>query len=289
MRNLILSMLIGLSLSTIAHAEMRDIRILGTPEGVVLGISFDEEPLAITVTPDETGARVLVEGVTSQGIMLSPMRNDVVSQIEVTPIEGGVIVQLWALQNWSDIIAQIEGRSGLVTIMTDDAPIMANTANIPSEIIPPQEMEEIAVPSQTPPMPDAAADVEVAAPVESAPTAGDVADNDDMAAVSPAASTGCVSQADTVAMSPWDLDALTALAQCHVDDNRPSEARPHLERVLAFEPGRFDAAILLAEVAEGEGAIDEARALYDQAAGSARSDGQAAAARARGRALSPDD
>jgi len=289
MRNLILSMLIGLSLSAIAHAEMRDIRILGTPEGVVLGISFDEEPLAITVTPDETGARVLVEGVTSQGIMLSPMRNDVVSQIEVTPIEGGVIVQLWALQNWSDIIAQIEGRSGLVTIMTDDAPIMANTANIPSEIIPPQEMEEIAVPSQTPPMPDAAADVEVAAPVESAPTAGDVADNDDMAAVSPAASTGCVSQADTVAMSPWDLDALTALAQCHVDDNRPSEARPHLERVLAFEPGRFDAAILLAEVAEGEGAIDEARALYDQAAGSARSDGQAAAARARGRALSPDD
>jgi len=289
MRNLILSMLIGLSLSAIAHAEMRDIRILGTPEGVVLGISFDEEPLAITVTPDETGARVLVEGVTSQGIMLSPMRNDVVSQIEVTPIEGGVIVQLWALQNWSDIIAQIEGRSGLVTIMTDDAPIMANTANIPSEIIPPQEMEEIAVPSQTPPMPDAAADVEVAAPVESAPTAVDVADNDDMAAVSPAASTGCVSQADTVAMSPWDLDALTALAQCHVDDNRPSEARPHLERVLAFEPGRFDAAILLAEVAEGEGAIDEARALYDQAAGSARSDGQAAAARARGRALSPDD
>ena len=289
MRNLILSMLIGLSLSAIAHAEMRDIRILGTPEGVVLGISFDEEPLAITVTPDETGARVLVEGVTSQGIMLSPMRNDVVSQIEVTPIEGGVIVQLWALQNWSDIIAQIEGRSGLVTIMTDDAPIMANTANIPSEIIPPQEMEEIAVPSQTPPVPDVAADVEVAAPVESAPTAGDVADNDDMAAVSPAASTGCVSQADTVAMSPWDLDALTALAQCHVDDNRPLEARPHLERVLAFEPGRFDAAILLAEVAEGEGAIDEARALYDQAAGSARSDGQAAAARARGRALSPDD
>jgi Tetratricopeptide repeat len=289
MRNLILSMLIGLSLSTIAYAEMRDIRILGTPEGVVLGISFDEEPLAITVTPDETGARLLVEGVTSQGIMLSPMRNDVVSQIEVTPIEGGVIVQLWALQNWSAITGQIEGRSGLVTIMTDGAPIMANTADPADEIIPPQEMAEIAVPSQTPPVPDVAADVEVAAPVESAPTAGDVADNDDMAAVSPAASTGCASQADTVAMSPWDLDALTALAQCHVDDNRPSEARPHLERVLAFEPGRFDAAILLAEVAEREGAIDEARALYDQAAGSARSDGQAAAARARGRALSPDD
>lgn len=289
MRNLILSMLIGLSLSTIAHAEMRDIRILGTPEGVVLGISFDEEPLAITVTPDETGARVLVEGVTSQGIMLSPMRNDVVSQIEVTPIEGGVIVQLWALQNWSTITGQIEGRSGLVTIMTDGAPIMANTADPADEIIPPQEMAEIAVPSQTPPVPDVAADVDIAAPVESVPTAGDVADNDDMAAVSPAASTGCASQADTVAMSPWDLDALTALAQCHVDDNRPSEARPHLERVLAFEPGRFDAAILLAEVAEGEGAIDEARALYDQAAGSARSDGQAAAARARGRALSPGD
>jgi len=82
---------------------------------------------------------------------------------------------------------------------------------------------------------------------------------------------------------------LTALAQCHVGEGRPGEARPHLERVLAFEPARFDAAILLAEVAQSEGATDEARALYDQAASSARTDGQAAAARARGRALESHD
>ena len=269
--------------------------MLGTPDGVVLGVSFDQEPLAITVTPDETGARLLVEGVTAPGIMLLPLRNDVVSQIEVTPIEGGVIVQLWALQNWSDITARIDGRSGLVRITTDGAPIMAQAVIPVSEPNAALEVAEIPVSSPPPPMPDIAPEVEMDTPAVSVPTAADIAEPADIEpspTTGPTGSTeatGCTVQADTVAASPWDLDALTALAQCHVDEDRPSEARPHLERVLAFEPARFDAAILLAEVAEGEGATDEARALYDQAAASARSDGQAAAARARGRAVAQDD
>jgi len=95
----------------------------------------------------------------------------------------------------------------------------------------------------------------------------------------------CLDAASAVETDPWDIDALTRHAECLLDEGQADEAVVLLERVIAFEPGRFDAVIALAEAHAARGDPDSARALYEQAASVAVTDGQAVAARARAREL----
>jgi len=83
--------------------------------------------------------------------------------------------------------------------------------------------------------------------------------------------------------SPWDLDVLTRHADCLVTAEQTEAAAALYERVLAFEPGHYAAAVGLAGLLEEQGRTAEAARLYDAAASSAITDGEALRARTSGR------
>lgn len=90
----------------------------------------------------------------------------------------------------------------------------------------------------------------------------------------------CDATAGRVQDSPWDLDILTAHADCLVGMGQRDNGAGLYERVLAFEPTHYRAALGLARIREAQGRGDEAAELYDRAARAALTDGEALAAQA---------
>lgn len=90
----------------------------------------------------------------------------------------------------------------------------------------------------------------------------------------------CDATAAAVQASPWDLDALTRHADCLVEIEARANAAGLYERVLAFEPTHYRAAIGLARIREYQGRSQDAAALYERAANAAMTDGEALDARA---------
>ncbi len=95
----------------------------------------------------------------------------------------------------------------------------------------------------------------------------------------------CDPTAAAVASSPWDLDALANHAACLVEIGETANGAGLFERVLAFEPGHFQAALGLAQLRERQGRRSDAARLFETAANSALTDGQALAARQSARRL----
>jgi len=276
---------IWLALTALASAQLSDIRLQESPNGAVVAISFDSPPMGIILTQDSAGASILIEGVEAGEFQLEPAHSSIISRIDLRPIDGGTIVQFYAVHPWAEVTTMMAGNDGIVQIRLADELDASPTQ--------PAQTHTMASLHDAPDIPIETADVEVElVTVEIAvedviadavmPTAPAAETEAELATQSAPAT--CVSESAAVDLEPWGLDALTVLARCHNNAGRPQEARPHLERVLAFEPARYDANILLAEIAQGEGQTDEAHALFNQAASSARTDGQAAAARARARA-----
>ncbi len=99
----------------------------------------------------------------------------------------------------------------------------------------------------------------------------------------------CDATAAIIASTPWDLDALARHAACLAEIGQRDNAAGLYERVLAFEPGHFEAALGLARLREAQGRRADAARLFEAAAGSARTDGQALAARQSAARLRGDD
>jgi len=93
----------------------------------------------------------------------------------------------------------------------------------------------------------------------------------------------CDAQAAALADAPWDLDRLTDQADCLVEAGEPRDAEGLYERVLAFQPEHFRAALGLARLRQLAGRHADAARLYETAAGSAMTDGEALAASAAAR------
>ncbi len=99
----------------------------------------------------------------------------------------------------------------------------------------------------------------------------------------------CAETATRLEDTPWDLAAMSAHGDCLGGEGRTSDAQTLYERVLAFEPGHFAAALGLAQIRAEAGDIDTARALFETAAAAARTDGEALAARSAAEALGVAD
>jgi hypothetical protein len=99
----------------------------------------------------------------------------------------------------------------------------------------------------------------------------------------------CDATAAVIASSPWDLDALADHAGCLVQIGEEDNGAGLYERVLAFDPGHFQAALGLARLRERQGRRQDAARLFETAADAARTDGQALSARAAARRLRGDD
>ena len=103
--------------------------------------------------------------------------------------------------------------------------------------------------------------------------------------LTPSAGGVCAQTADNLEDTPWDLGVMAAHGNCLMEAGRTGEAQTLYERVLAFEPGHFAAALGLARIRASAGRLDEARELFQTAAGAARTDGEAMAARSAAEAL----
>ena len=101
--------------------------------------------------------------------------------------------------------------------------------------------------------------------------------------------TPCATHQASLDDSPWDLELLTVMGECLAGQNADREAAEYFERVLAFEPEHFRAALGLARLREGEGNRNEAARLFEVASRSAMTDGEALAARAAARRVRDDD
>ncbi len=95
----------------------------------------------------------------------------------------------------------------------------------------------------------------------------------------------CDPTAAAVASSPWDLDGLAAHAACLIEIGETVNGAGLYERVLAFDPSHFQAALGLARLRERQGRRADAARLFETAADAALTDGQALAARQSARRL----
>ena len=89
----------------------------------------------------------------------------------------------------------------------------------------------------------------------------------------------CPDSATRLADAPWDLNLLSTHADCLVSMGDSEGAVALYQRVLAFDPRHFQAALGLARILSDQGDHQAAAELFDTAASVARTDGQAVQAR----------
>lgn len=104
-------------------------------------------------------------------------------------------------------------------------------------------------------------------------------------AVVTAAGGACEQSAARLDDTPWDLAAMSGHGDCLAASGRSADAETLYERVLAFEPGHYGAALGLARLRAAQGDTAAAAALFQTAADSARTDGEALAARGAAQSL----
>ena len=282
MRRFILATSISLVATVGAGADVRDVRSLSGGETPEIFIAFDTAPELLgariegqTIELDLSGLvpgarRIEPRGQTGiRAILLSPaetgqhMRielSGIASDLRVVPTETGFRIGWHASGNSAATSDQSPGRN----------PGAADSGLPDAYLTTPNSQSDADVVAETEP---------------SSPEPLAVADATDAASADTGTGSDCDTAHQAVEADPWDIDALTVHASCLLDAGETDEAVVVLERVIAFEPGRFDAVIALAEAHEARGDVNTARALYEQAANVAETDGQAVAARARARAL----
>lgn len=275
MRRFILTCLSGLIFPALAVADIIDLRELGSGERADLFIGFDDAPELLVSRVNDGAIELEFSGPRAFSRRIEPLRSRWILAVEATPTEFGQLVriELPGSADGLDVTPTASGyRLSWTAVAADGDPATASTptdtpapSSATSGDMPDTEAMENSAPDAA--MPDAAESQLAETPVPAT------------------ANNACADAAATVETDPWDIDALTRHAECLLDEGQADEAAVLLERVIAFEPGRFDAVIALAEAHAARGDLDAARALYEQAANVAATDGQAVAARARAREL----
>ncbi|GJL98229.1 MAG: hypothetical protein DHS20C06_20460 [Hyphobacterium sp.] len=274
MRGFLILLFAGVFLPTSGVADIRDLRDLSDGNDAALFIGFDSVPELLST---HIGDR-LIELEFAGGDQLRPRRIEAVtgqtiSALEIVPTDTARKLRIELPANADGFeIAPTETGYLLRWRVVGSASTGAMAA------------------SETPPQTDRVTDTNNIHTDLSA--AAELATGSDAGAADSASRPvalglvdGCGAAQTAVEIDPWDIDALAVHSECLLENGDATQAIVLLERVIAFEPGRFDAVLTLAEAHEAQGDLDAARGLYEQAATVAATDGQAVAARARARAL----
>ena len=289
-----------------AQAELRDVAVLQEAGRTQLWLSFDAQPQSVQVLPGE-GLVLHVDGVSSEGsrriepavrgpvsaLALSRAPNGVSISVsgafsggEAEVRQGGVLVTLLNVTGVSTPITRTPPR----THATEQArPSQAAASAEPAQAA----SSHAAAPSSDHGTSDHAADTH-AAPDHSAPAHTDTGASDSHATSAHEPSTGeplalgggvqidesvCPDSAARLTDAPWDLNLLSTHADCLVSMGDSEGAVELYQRVLAFDPRHFQAALGLARILSDQGDHQAAAELFDTAASAARTDGQAVQAR----------
>ena len=295
-----------------AQAELRDVALLQEAGRTQLWLSFDEQPQAVEVRPGE-GLVLHVDGVTAQGSRrIEPAVRGPVSALAVSRAPNGVSISVSGAFSGGE--AEVRQGGVLVTLLNVtgvSAPITrtpprthATEQARPAQTTSHAEPDPSASPSHATAAPSghetsdhdpsASAASSHAAPDHAAPAQTETAPQSSHPTSAHEPATGeplqlggdividesvCPDSAARLADAPWDLNLLSTHADCLVSMGDSEGAVALYQRVLAFDPRHFQAALGLARILSDQGDHQAAAELFDTAASAARTDGQAVQAR----------
>ncbi len=288
-----------------AHAELLDARLESRAGEARLWLAFDAQPGEAALTLDPDGLTLRITGVSSAERRIEPARAAGVAALSLAPEAGGVRVRLTGAFD----AASAEVRQGgvLIRLAGDGFRADPPLAAAPRAALRPDEVRPADAATTTPSEPGGPRDgtqPEGASPPPSTSPQAERADAapadqatsraperlwagvDGAAAPDPGAgepSGPCAQSEAGLREDPWNIAAMTEHAACLAGIDETAGAAALYARVLAFEPENYDAAMGLGAIRAEAGDAESARALFEQAAGAARTDGQALQARSAAR------
>lgn len=289
-----------------AVAEIRDVVLSQDEDTAWVQIEFDSEPATAEWEAVPGGIAVTVSGVTADVERVEPVSNSIISHIAFERGDAGLYATLTFQPGWQAGRVHVDGHRLIVRATgREEAPVSGVNAAAPARLVTPatltttggspggapEGMNTDSAPSAPVPSDTEAGDPDITRSDQAVSDGGGGPDiltpsgGADAATVSAPDAAACRNAGMRVADDPWDLDALIIQAGCARANGDAAQATELLERVTAMDPGRFSALLSLAEIEAEAGNRAEARALYELAVRSARTDGEAGAAMARARAL----
>ncbi|MGY6662484.1 MAG: tetratricopeptide repeat protein [Glycocaulis sp.] len=237
-----------------------------------LWLALEGQPLAINSAATDDGALELT------------LERFACASREILPPAGRPVSRLnMAANGQGDCIIRLEGQWSAAQAFLGEGGILVSLDGVAFSPVP---LSPVAGAART------ATDTSVAASpaTEGTPeTAQGTASAPNAPATSPAVVTAaggaCEQSAARLDDTPWDLAAMSGHGDCLAASGRTADAETLYERVLAFEPGHYGAALGLARLRAAQGDTAAAAALFQTAADSARTDGEALAARSAAQSL----
>ena len=299
----VLTLALAFALSAPASADLRDVVLSRNGETAWIQLVFDEAPSGGELLAEEGGLAVMFDAPGMVPPAIETAEGDVLRAIRFSDIDGQTRADFDLAVAWSEARVRVEGDrvivrlSGLAAsgdglpvshLTTPEAVVEPAGGDIPAADEP-QAGSGYATGDETgsdTPDPDHATDAHTdfdgpGHPDDLTPDS----EHGSNPAVLTAVNDACAQADARIIDDPWDLDAMIIQAECARSNGNAGEAAALLERVTAMDPERFSALLMLAEIESERGDRDAARALYEVAAQAARTDGEAAAAMARMRAL----
>ncbi|WP_440959167.1 tetratricopeptide repeat protein [Oceanicaulis sp. LC35] len=296
-----------------AQAELRDVSVLQEAGRTQLWLSFDEQPQAVEVLPGE-GLVLHVDGVSAEGSRrIEPAVRGPVSALALSRAPNGVSISVSGAFSRGEaevrqggVLVTLLNVTGVSTPITRTPPRTHATEQSHTASTAPATQPAHAAPSSDHSAPasahgsDAGHASSVSAATSHAQPAhadaghGAAASSDSHATSAHEPATGqplelggdvvidesvCPDSAARLADAPWDLNLLSTHADCLVSMGDSEGAVALYQRVLAFDPRHFQAALGLARILSDQGDHQAAAELFDTAASAARTDGQAVQAR----------
>ncbi|MEO1039282.1 MAG: tetratricopeptide repeat protein [Pseudomonadota bacterium] len=290
--------LVSLSLSAAASAQLTDARFIEQAEGGQLWLAFETQPARVETRLDADGLSLHVLGVPSEERRIEAAGSGPVGALILTAEADGVRIALPGA--WMRASAELRQGGVLVHLAGSgfDRGEAAATARVARAPTPPGPAPTAQLPGDEtmPAEPAQASSARRSAPslTNDPPAAPTRATAAVVSASGPGATSvepagPCAQSAASVSEDPWDLSGLVAHAGCLVEADQTAEAAALYTRVLAFEPTHFEAAMGLGALRAAAGDTRSAESLFEQAAGSARTDGDALRARSAARRAGEGD
>jgi len=284
---------------TAAHAELRDVSLLQSEGRTQLWLAFDSQPQSVEIQPG-SGLVLHVDGVSLDrsrhiepavrgpvsALALSRAPNGVSISMsgafaggEAEVREGGVLVTLSGVTGQSAPRAPVseQGAMSGPTASPASEPAASSSSSTPSSASEPSEQHSAGGADAASSEPQDLAPAP--APASAGSAAGTQAQMRELGGDLVIDESVCPDSAARLADAPWDLNLLSTHADCLVSVGDSESAVSLYQRVLAFDPRHFQAALGLARILSDQGDHQAAAELFETAASAARTDGQAVQAR----------
>ena len=288
---------------TAAQAELRDVSLLQSEGRTQLWLAFDTQPQSVEIQPG-SGLVLHVDGVSLDrsrhiepavrgpvsALALSRAPNGVSISMsgafaggEAEVREGGVLVTLTGVTGQSAPIRRSpprapvseQGAASSPTASSASQPAASSSSSMPSPASGHSEQHGADSAHETSSGPQDLA----SAPASAGSAAGTQAQMRELGGDLVIDESVCPDSAARLVDAPWDLNLLSTHADCLVSVGDSEGAVALYQRVLAFDPRHFQAALGLARILSDQGDHQAAAELFETAAGAARTDGQAVQAR----------